>query len=567
MAQNISEIKFEIKGIGDFISDKFLTVPIFQRPYSWGNEHVEYLFQDILSVKKGGEYFIGSIVITKGENDKDYEVVDGQQRLATICILLSAIRNFYSLNGFDEDVKDIEGTFLSKYDRSSGTNRAKLVLTSIDNDLFYNEIVLPPSQTSSQISTRDSHKRMKATYELSKIFISKIIALYNEKEAQRAELISLTDFIQNKLKVIIVTAPDDADAFAIFETLNDRGKKLGQIDLIKNYLFQKSKTRIAEAQDYWSRMTGTIEMTSNEEEVEIFIRYHWCSLYGFIRNDQLFKVLRSRVTNPTLSISHLQNLFNDSEKYVALLNPNHPFWTMHGDTTKEYVKILNTLRLTQYRPLALAILNKFTVTEVKKSFKLLVSWSVRNLITGNIGGGTMEQMYSEKAVAVNSGTIKNTLELKKALKDFIPNDAEFKNKFLTASVSQAYLARYYFRTLERQFNGDTDPELIPNENTDALNLEHILPKNPTNLKKDWSAFTEEMHNAYFKRIGNLTLMKSKLNSDIGNGPFKDKKDFYKESDLKITSQLNNYADWTVKEIEERQNMLAELAIKAWNLNV
>gem|GEM_PF-6590945 len=52
--------------------------------------------------------------------------------------------------------------------------------------------------------------------------------------------------------------------------------------MIKNYLFQKSKTRIAEAQDYWSRMTGTIEMTSNEEEVEIFIRYHWCSLYGFV---------------------------------------------------------------------------------------------------------------------------------------------------------------------------------------------------------------------------------------------------------------------------------------------
>jgi uncharacterized protein with ParB-like and HNH nuclease domain len=62
------------------------------------------------------------------------------------------------------------------------------------------------------------------------------------------------------LKVIIVTAPDDSDAFAIFETLNDRGKKLGQIDLIKNYLFQKSKTRISEAQDYWSRMTGTIEL-------------------------------------------------------------------------------------------------------------------------------------------------------------------------------------------------------------------------------------------------------------------------------------------------------------------
>lgn len=565
MAQNISEIKFEIKGIGDFISDKFLKVPVFQRPYSWDDEQVEYLFQDILAVKKGGEYFIGSIVVTREDADKDFEVVDGQQRLATISILLSAIRNFYFNNGFSDDVKDIEVTFLSKYDRNSGASRAKLTLSSIDNDLFYNEIVLQPS--TSTTPQRESHKRIKSAYKLSEKFITKLIAPYNNKDAQKAELISLTDFIQNKLKVIIVTAPDDSDAFAIFETLNDRGKKLGQIDLIKNFLFQKSKTRITEAQDYWSRMTGTIELSASEEEVEIFIRYHWCSFYGFVRNDQLFKVLRNRVNNPTVAISHLQNLFNDSEKYVALLNPNHPYWISHSDTTKEYVKILNTLRLTQYRPLALAILNKFSISEVKKSFKLLVSWSVRNLVTGNIGGGTMEQLYSEKAVEVNNGTIKTNSELKKALKDNIPNDSEFKNKFLTASVSQAFLARYYLRTLERQINRDADPELIPNENTDALNLEHVLPKNPTNIKKDWSAFTEETHNAYFKRIGNLTLMKTKINSDIGNGPFLGKKTFYKASELKITSQLDSYANWTSKEIEQRQNQFAELAIKAWNLSV
>ncbi len=252
---------------------------------------------------KTGEYFIGSFVITNNESDKDFEVVDGQQRLATICILLSAIRKYYAMNGFNEDVKDIEGTFLSKYDRSAGTQRAKLTLSAIDNQLFYNEVILQPNAKEIINITRDSHKRIRVAYKEAEIFIKNIIARYTSKDTQKAELIALTEFIQHKLKVIIVTAPDDSDAFAIFETLNDRGKKLGQIDLIKNYLFQRAKDRIAEAQDYWSRMTGTIEMNSNEEEVEVFIRYQWCSINGFIRNDALFKSLSEQFNSLAASVT------------------------------------------------------------------------------------------------------------------------------------------------------------------------------------------------------------------------------------------------------------------------
>ena len=190
----------------------------------------------------------------------------------------------------------------------------------------------------------------------------------------------------------------------------------------------------------------------------------------------------------------------------------------------------------------------------------MVSWSVRFLIVGGLGTGAIESHNCQAAKAVRDKTISTTTQLYNRLKKIIPNDAEFRASFLTASVSKTYLARYYLRALEQQTRGDSDPELVPNENTEAINLEHVLPQNPSH---SWSHITSEEQVLLVKRLGNLALMKTKINTKAGNDGFAFKKNFFASSDYKLTTCLSQENRWDRHAIDKRQSKLAELAVKTW----
>lgn len=564
----IEEIKFEPCGIGDLIKNKFLFVPAFQRSYAWEEKEVTELFQDIIYSMSLGEYFIGSIVISSIEGEGNlFQIIDGQQRIATTIILLSAIRNYYISIKEDELVEDIEKNFIRNFDRDKREYISKLCLNSTDNNYFQNLVINRPDELKTVlVETRESHTRIKKAFEYAKMHIESLVRPYSGKPDV---LINWTNFIEKKVKVITVVAPGLEDAYTIFETLNDRGKALATTDLIKNYLFQISKDRISEIHDYWTRMIAIIEAAVDEEEVETYIKYYWSSVYGFtrIKDRNLFKKIKNEINSPYKAIDFSIKLNINSERYVALLNQNHPLWNIYDPDCRKYISILNTLKLTQYIPLMLAVLEKFNNVEIKKSLKFLIDWFVRNLITGSLGGGTIEQIYSEKAVEVNNNKIRDANNLVDSLKGNTPQDETFKEQFSIARVSQSYLARYYLKSLENQKRGEGKPELVPNEDINAVNLEHILPQNPSNLQSDWPSFNVDTHLAYYRRIGNLALLSTKLNNIISNGPFINKKVELIKSDFLLTKSIAGNADWTINEINTRQKELAELAVITWNLKI
>ncbi len=155
-------------------------------------------------------------------------------------------------------------------------------------------------------------------------------------------------------------------------------------------------------------------------------------------------------------------------------------------------------------------------------------------------------------------------DFKNDLKKLIPADIEFSDGFKTATVSKHKFARYYLGAIENHHRGKKFPELLANKNPDAVNLEHILPQNH---EDNYPEFSENDKLTYLKRIGNLTLMKTKENNHFKNSSFQVKKKKYKESELWITKSLGELSEWNVKNIEERQAKLSELAVKTWNLNI
>jgi hypothetical protein len=329
---------------------------------------------------------------------------------------------------------------------------------------------------------------------------------------------------------------------------------------LKNYLFSRAGKRIDEVQQKWTSMLAVLEAADSEEIVVTYIRHFWSSNYGVTREKDLYTKIKDRVNSTQHAINLADDLSRNARLYSAMINTDSDLWNQYGSTAREHMNSLNLLGMIQIRPLVLAALDKFTVKEVQKSLKLMVSWAVRFLIVGSGGSGTLESLYSQRAEEVRKDVITTTAQLLGAMIGSVPANSQFQSAFAVATISKNSIARYYLRVLDKEFDISRDPSLIVTSNEEVVNLEHILPQHPSGA---WSYINADDINNYCNRIGNLALLQTKINAVVGNDGFKEKLPSYKTSPFSLTSALDKYQSWDMTSIEERQRELAELAVKAW----
>jgi hypothetical protein len=212
----------------------------------------------------------------------------------------------------------------------------------------------------------------------------------------------------------------------------------------------------------------------------------------------------------------------------------------------------------------LAVAHHFNKQEADKSFRLFVNWIVRMFIAGSGRVGRVEGIYAGLAHNIHTKTdIRTAKELADRMAAHIANDRDFEEAFARAYVAKTKLARYYLGTLERTARGKGLPDLVPNEDTNAVNLEHVLPINPTEVD------SEELGDAsdHTSRIGNLVLLNAKINSTAGNDSFEAKRSLLESSPFLLTKEVAKYKKWGVTEIDDRQARLAKLAVKTWSMNI
>jgi hypothetical protein len=131
-----------------------------------------------------------------------------------------------------------------------------------------------------------------------------------------------------------------------------------------------------------------------------------------------------------------------------------------------------------------------------------------------------------------------------------------------ARVTQSYLARYYLRALDHALTGEAEPERVANPETEVVNLEHVMPRVPS---QEWNV-DAEIALACERRLGNMVLLRAKRNVELGNAGF-GKKKVFEESGFEITRDVIQYDNWGLNEINERQAKLAQLAVKAWPVDL
>ena len=563
----MSTIDFTYQGIGKLISGGRLRVPANQREYEWDEEHIEALCNDVSDaiIQKKEGYFLGTVVLTKSK-DGFFEVVDGQQRLATTTMLIAVIRDI--LYGLEEArlVSGIEEKYLFGLDIKTEEDTPKLQLNTKDHEFYINNILANPADTKRRNKlARNPHSNANvrgAATTLRKYLEETTKAL--TPSSKKILLKDWLDYLDERANLIVLTVPDDVNAYVMFETLNDRGLRVSQADLVKNYLFGQSGSRLPEAQAKWASMVRSLEVVDKEDTVMDYLRLLSTIMYGLTRERQIFERIKPATNSPIKAITFLDTIDEFSSDYVAMLTPDHWKWDSYPQTIRRSVSTLNLLGVTQIRHLMLSVAHHFSKEEADKAFRLFVDWIVRMFIAGSGRIGRVENIYAGLAHGIHSKTdIRTAKALADRMSASIANDKDFEAAFAIAHVSKSKLARYYLDALERTASKNALPELIPNEDTKAVNLEHILPLNP---ELDENSEVSEVA-SYASRIGNLVLLNARGNSTLGNDDFVAKRPTLAASPLALTREVAQYTCWGIKEIEDRQRRLASLAVETWSLKV
>lgn len=292
-----------------------------------------------------------------------------------------------------------------------------------------------------------------------------------------------------------------------------------------------------------------------------FLRHSLILMLGFVKQAAVYDAVQKIAKSSSATVAFANNLESFSNTYSAIHIRNHEKWNTYPDGVRKSIDVLSQFGVKPIWPMILASAHSLSENEANKVFQLMIAASVRLIISGipPTSGSVENPMYSITQ-KVFKGEIISSDNIKQELSSIIPNDEQFRLKFELDTVSDQALARYYLRCLEAVAKNIPEPWFFDEDNSQSINLEHILPKKPEN---NWPQFSIEDRRTYTHRIGNLALLQSRANRDLKNFSFKDKKSAYENAPYVLTKQISDVEEWNPVAISDRQKNLAELAVKAW----
>lgn len=544
-------------------------IPRFQRDYSWTDEEWEDLWTDILgTVRADGEpaHYMGYLVL-QSQNDKSFDVIDGQQRLTTLSlIVLAVLRNLKRLvdEGRNADqnrqrMDQIRSTYIGYLDPVTLVTQSKLTLNR-NNDGYFQNYLVPLGHLPIR-GFRASEHNLRKAFE----WYDRRVREHAKRQVgdEGVALATLVETMSDRLFFTVISVTDELNAYKVFETLNARGVRLSSTDLLKNYLFSvlhRDNDHPQEMQALENRWESMVTRLGTESFPE-FLRSHWNSRHGFVRTGELFKTIRGKVGDRAAVFELLRGMEEDMDAYLALTNPEASHWPAE---LKSSAQLLRMFRVRQSFALILAAARRLDLPELGKVLRGCVVIALRYNVIANLPTNEQERVYysaTQKLAGQQGVSARFVLE---SLQEIYPRDEVFRLAFAdkvirTSDSRNNRVVRYVLCELERQHSGvDHDFE------SDAFSVEHILPHSPG---AGWEQFSEEEIEAMTYRIGNMALLARGANKDLGNRPYDDKRPVYQASSFSLTQRLGDENDhWSPERIDARQKGLAKLATAVWRID-
>jgi uncharacterized protein with ParB-like and HNH nuclease domain len=563
----------ELKSIEQlFAGNGRFSVPRYQRSFAWTADETEELWEDLFgAVQRSGEYFLGTIVLHRTDSPAQ-NIIDGQQRLACITMLFSAIRNVF-LAAKDGRALQIELAFLGSKDFSRGATVAqKLSLNKVNNETFV-EYVLG-SKDASEVEINLKRKDLNASnhllLEAYRYFLGKVAQEVSSRGTRAEEfLVLLIDTLRTKLKLITIPVASDEDANLFFESLNARGKELAISDLVKNRLYLETKDQVDRTEQLWEHM----EKTLGRRPVPEFIRHYWIAKKTekdspTVREKHLYRLVAKAIRdNQSEAFALAQDLKVSAPDYARI--SDYSLWpddSAYEDAFADSLADLRLFRLTQMNPLLLNAIQHFPAPrDVAQTFRVVSNFAFRYFIIGNQSPGNLERVSASIAYEIRAKTFTSPAHVADALRG-INSDPTFRSDFALVSIEgRARIARYMLAKINNYLRNQSGGEEIVNPDAKQVNLEHVLPQN---FPSSWrAAFSSGVNpDDYVHRIGNLTLLNAKQNRLVADKSFSDKKSIALDgSTLKINEFFRAVSTWGDREIDQRQEALAKTALEIWRL--
>ena len=519
------------------------------------------------------DYFLGLIVLVDTEDaaSKRYEILDGQQRLATTTMIYAAIRQWLRDNGLDTEAGKIQNDFIGISEIGEAEDEPRIVLNIHNRELFQEIVVNPCADKvlEAKLLGEGRHSSTRKLIEAA-LFCRKSIndlaeKQGSEKKPQAGVLFKLAKYLRDKVQVncLDVSAPENA--YTIFESLNDRGIDLSVLDLLKNHLLRGAGSNEAVILSNWTKMVTAI----GDRKGDDFLKAFWTSRFGRIQRGRLFKELKRKYDTKSGILELSKELARVAEVFGNLEISDSDLWKQYSHATQEQVKTLSLLGAKQTHPILLAAIEKFKPEEVEKLLKYLVILILRYQLVGRGRTGKLEIQSALVSEGISSGKDRSAKSVWDRLFTILPSEDEFEDDFSRYVETKPALARWILRELEIQKWIDENPgksiQTTPIADADLVNLEHILPKSPNQEWRHVISDDSDIVSDCMNRLGNLCLLDKPSNKTEASGGFVKKSAKYVKSEFLLTKAIaHGFKEWNRAAIDHRQQQLAKLALKRWS---
>jgi uncharacterized protein with ParB-like and HNH nuclease domain/predicted transport protein len=539
-------------------------VPIFQRDYSWGTKHCQQLWEDIIRVgldDTARGHFIGSVVYVAAEENNAaitrWLLIDGQQRLTTIILLLTALRD--RMRESDYAVKDADDTLtpveledyylINRHGRNE--RRYKLHLRRADQDTI---AALLDARGIPSIPSN----AIKENYE----FLRDLVAT--------ADLRTVYAGIAKLVVVDVCLTRGQDDPQMIFESLNSTGLDLTQADLIRNFVLMRldegEQTELYE--NFWQPLElcfGQRYRTDFDKFIKDFLTLQLRPSTP-LKSSETYRDFQ-RFYSESCRTSTVRDILKSLKRYGEYYAAFNMAQESEPALKLAFVRLRNLIEVAS--PVVMALYDCFSykntlnITEFVEAITLLESYVFRRSVCemqtrslGQIFSGLSYRIKPEQPLV----SLKVALARQRKQRRF-PDDSAFRIALESRDVYNMRTCAYLLERLENFDNREPT-------NTSNYSIEHVMPQNEQ-LRREWQEMLgiewQRVHETWLHRLGNLTL--TGYNSTYSDRSFQDKKSIaggFSDSTLRLNRFIREQSDWTPQIMQARSEQLSLKALKIWS---
>lgn len=549
--------------VGEVFSDKFVfSIPVYQRPYAWTTEEAGELFDDLLDfsgnhnkpVDELNPYFLGSIVLIKGEEKPDAQIVDGQQRLITLTILLAALRKVVS-----EDLRNEITSFILEKGSTLKKTKDRFRLNPRPRDIeFFRKYIQDEEGFDNLVNTHtselsDSQVNFKQN---AMLFLNKLKAL---DMSQRDRLV---EFLINQCCLVVVSTPDLESAYRIFSVLNDRGMDLSYTDILKSDVIGALPSE--QQEQYGNKWEDIEDFLGRDAFEDLFAHLRMIFRKSKLRGT-IIKEVRESVQpakNPTHFIDN--TLIPFSEAYNIVINEN--FSSEHlAENVNRILVWLNRVDNFDWIPPAVLYMSKYN----SEPEKLLTFFSdLERLASGlMVCRADINERINRYAKLIEA--IENDEDLSVDESPLQLNNID-KSRVVNVLEGDIYPMKKIIRFVLLRLDSALSGEGATYEH-DYISVEHVLPQSPP-VDSQWMSWflTEEERTYWVHKLANLVLLSRRKNSQAQNYEFEVKKSKYFRgkggvAPFVLTIQVLQEETWNPETLSKRQEELINVFRSLWRL--